>query len=390
VKKIFFAPDDMCTMLKLEVKKANDFLVANGWETVTNPEESDLIFCGTCVGFDNLEERSLNRICELKQYNKEMIVYGCLVSFNFADLSNVYQGVSICSWEISKISEFILNAEVSFQEITDPSVFRSKEDYRLYDLSKRFVNIAFGCDCDCSFCPHKVGAGSLRSRPVDDILNQIKRLTQNENGVNTIVIAGLETGRYGIDLGITYPQLFERILAIDAEFSIHVSQFNPSGISEYYDELIPLFSNDRVRDIQIPVETTSRRLLSLMNRPLDTVKVGEFLKKIRSKNSKAVFRTDLLVGFPTETIEELMESLKFVVDAFDEIAVYGLEPKKGVPLEKMGLPFYDKQEVLRRSAFARAYISKAGKLAHSGAQEAPDLLELENRRQELRKAKYNK
>ncbi len=381
---VYFTPDDMCTTLKLEVKRIQDYFIANDWSVTTNLKDADLVICPTCVGWERLEKKSLERLKELSHLEDRVVALGCLNHFNPSGVAEVHKGMCVPTQKLEQISSLIPNPKVKFRDIPEPSVFRCKEDYRLYDLTKRYVNIAFGCSFSCSYCPHKVGLGSLKSRTVEDIVTQVKELVAE--GVRIVVLTGMETAFYGRDIGTSYPHLFKKVKEVNSEFEIHVAQFNPAGILKYYDELLPLFSDERVTDIQIPIQTTSDRLLKLMHRPLRTTeKLKKFLGEIRKNNKKAVLRTDIMVGFPTETMEELTETLHFVSDVYDEVAAYAFEIRKELPVEKMSDRAYTPEELNKRVEFATKFVEDRGRMAHGGQQSDVSLIEVERRKEDMRR-----
>ena len=108
-------------------------------------------------------------------------------------------------------------------------VFRRKENYRDYNLSKRFINIAEGCAFNCTFCTHKPGLGRRRSRPISEILGQIEQCVAE--GVRIVNLMGMETSLYGIDVGTSYPNLLKAVLDLNDSYEVHVAQFNSTGIS---------------------------------------------------------------------------------------------------------------------------------------------------------------
>lgn len=364
--------DNVCSNYKLQIGRFRDYFISNGWIETNDSRKADIIFIGTCAAFDILEEESLQDLKRMNELSKklgkkvEVIAYGCLTTFNKKGVKKVHHGLIIPAWRIDKVASLIKNPKIKMKDIPLKTVFRKKEDYRLYDSTKRFVSICLGCPFNCTYCPHKLGIGPSRSRPFKEIVEQIQDLAKEK--VKTIVLVGNEVGAYGIDIGTTYPKLLRNVMKISPSFDIHVSQLHPAWVLKYWKELLPLLSNTRVSDIQITIQTTSKRLLRLMRRPKNTAKVLDFLQLIRKKNKRAVFRTDIMVGFPTETIEELRETLKAAMEIFDEITVYGFERKKGVPLEKMGLKFYTPKEIHRRVDFALKFAFKKGCLATRGGQ----------------------
>jgi MiaB/RimO family radical SAM methylthiotransferase len=383
--KVYFTPDEMCTTIKLEMRRVQDFFLANDWDVTTDPDQADLLLCLTCSGWEKLERNSIEQLKRLQKYGDKVVSVGCVNNVNPDGIHEVHSGRCIDTHNFEHIESLIENPKVTMAELPSPSMFRTKEDYRLYDLTKRFVNIAMGCSFKCSYCPHRIGLGPLRSRTMEDILGQIEALTKED--LRILVLTGMETAYYGTDIGTSFPELLSRVLDMKGSFDIHVAQFHPIGISKYAAELLPLFSNPRITDIQIPIQSTSDRLLKMMNRPSLPENFEPFLKQVRTNNSRVVLRTDLIIGFPTETMEELDDSIDFATAHYDETAVYGIEIRKGLPSEKYLDNAFSSEELKRRCQYAAARIEAAGTMAHGGQQSEESLIELEARKQRIREKK---
>lgn len=381
----YFTPDEMCTTLKLEMKRIHDFFMANGWKPAPGAFEADVVLCATCSGWSKLERNSLNTLASLQNIPGTLVSVGCTNEVNPGAVDGVHAGRKISTRHLQEIELLAGDIKVRFADVPAPSTFRSRDDYRLFDLTKRFVNICMGCSFSCTYCPHCVGLGKLRSRSEKDILGQVRRLV--DEGVRVVVLTGMETAQYGRDIGTTFPRLLSRVLELDAGYAVHVAQFHPLGVAQYASELVALFSNGRVTDIQIPIQTTSHRLLKMMNRPPLSEHFFESLGRIRAANPKAILRTDLIVGFPTEEMEELDATLASVTACFDEVAVYGIELRKGLPAEKYMPLQYSRREIERRIAYAMRVVESRGCLSHGGQQADVSLVEIEARKQTMRKVK---
>jgi MiaB/RimO family radical SAM methylthiotransferase len=382
---IFFSDDDMCTTKKLEMRRIQDFFKLNGWDVTRDPDQADIVLCVTCSGWEKLEQKSLETLESLQHLGDKVIALGCVTDVNPGGVRNIHAGRCISSLRLDKIAELIPNPRVKLEEVPEPSVFRTREDYRLYDLTKRFVNIANGCSFACSYCPHKVGLGPRMSRTEDHILKQIEGLVAE--GVRIVVLTGMETAYYGLDIKTDYPSLLKKVLDFNKSYEVHVAQFHPAGVLKYYDRLLPFLQNDRVTDIQIPIQTTSDRLLKLMRRPPGTDTIADFLSEVKKVNKVAVLRTDIMVGFPSETMEELDKTLDFVTDVFDEVAVYGFEMRKGLAAQKLMGQAFSGEEIERRVAYGTRIVEARGAMAHGGQQSDVSLIEVERRKQAIREAK---
>jgi len=389
--KIYITDDDMCTTQKLNLARVQKWLMANGSEIVDEPNNADKILCMTCNGWSLLENASFDRIDKYKkEYADRMIVMGCVVDAHPKKVFEVWQGATVRTnssetYSFSEIEKQFPSFKIKLSEIPAQSIFRRKEDYRDYNLSKRFINIAEGCAFHCSFCTHKPGLGSRRSRPINEILEQIKECIHD--GVNIISLMGMETSMWGIEYGSNYAKLFKQVLEFNDYYQIHVAQFNASGVARYGEELLPLFQNKRVTDIQAPIQSTSTRLLKMMNRKQHSDKIGPFFKRVREKNTRVVLRTDLIIGWPTETIDERIDSLNFAGNHFDEVALYTIELSPDLPAWKyQHLAFSsDELDKIRKDSQEYLEIKFPELVVHSGQQDDHTMKTAEVKRINLHK-----
>jgi len=389
--KIYITDDDMCTTQKLNLARVQKWVEANSSVVVDTPEEADRILCMTCNGWALLEERSYDRIRKLdSNFHEKLIVMGCVVDSHPTKVMQLFSGPTVRTrsnepLSFSGIQGLFPEFKIPLDDIPAQSTFRRREDYRDYNLSKRFINIAEGCSFSCTFCTHKPGLGPRRSRPLDDILSQISKCV--EEGVRIVDLMGMETALYGIEVGSSYPEMLRKILDFSDTYEVHVAQFNPHGIHLYYDKLLPLLQNTRVSDIQIPIQSTSTRLLQMMNRKNFSEEVGTFMSAVRAANRRAVLRTDLIVGWPTETEEERRASLDFAGRHFDEIAVYTIELSPDLPAWKYQDQAFSNEELARILAESRDFLKAYNVVVHSGQQDDNTMTSAEEKRKKLRMQK---
>ena len=389
--KFFITEDDMCTTQKLNLARVQKWIEANDGVVVEDPAAADKILCMTCNGWALLEQRSYDRMRELDaKFHDKMVVMGCVVDSHPGKVKEIFTGPTVRTrsteaLSFSEIQRLFPEFQIPLERISAQSVFRRKEDYRDYNLSKRFINIAEGCSFSCTFCTHKPGLGPRRSRTVDDIMTQVAKC--GDDGVKIINLMGMETALFGNDVGSSYPELLRKILDFSDTYEVHVAQFNPHGIHLYYNELLPLFSNPRVSDIQVPIQTTSTRLLKMMNRKNFTDELGPFFSAVRAANRRAVLRTDLIVGWPTETDEERYASLDFAGSHFDEIATYTIELSPDLPAWKYQDQAFSTEKLAEILKESREYLGRFDVFAHSGQQDDNTMMSAEQQRRNLRARK---
>mgnify|MGYP000421629809 FL=1 len=391
--KFYITEDDMCTTQKLNLARVQKWIEANGGSVVDAPDEADRVLCMTCNGWSLLEEASYDRIrTHAARHADKMIVMGCINDAHPKKVAEIFDGPTVKTYSeglpysFAGIEELFPEFEVKLADVPAQSVFRRKEDYRDFNLAKRFINIAEGCAFHCSFCTHKPGLGKRRSRPLDDIMKQIAKCVEED--VKVVNLMGMETSMYGMDVGSSYPELLRAVLEYSDTYEVHVAQFQPQGIYRYYDELLELFKNKRVSDIQTPIQSTSPRIMKMMNRREHSEYVGPFMEELRKVNTRAILRTDLIIGWPTETEAERLHTLDFAGRHFDEIALYSIELHPDLPAWKYKDDAFSDEELERIRRDSVAYLNdNYNVVVHSGQQDDNTMKEAEAKRMALRQAR---
>ena len=380
-----YMQDNLCTMYKLVFHRLAKFLAANGHTIVTDPAEADVNVAGLCAAFEADEGRSDDMLQAMGHNGKPTCAYGCLTRVR-PDLTGGVR--TFASWQAGELAAALVpDAEVPWESVSLPSEFRSRDDYRVYNPGKRFVGITTGCAFECTYCPHKLGAGEMVSVPRRQILDEVTRLV--DEGTQTIVLTGIDTACYGRDVGLTFPELLRDVLdLVRPDTYVHVAQYNPEGLRADPELMARCCADRRVSDFQLPVQTSSSRLLAMMGRDYSAAGVEDFIRRTRRLNDVIMFRTDLMVAFPTETQAELDAGIDFVGRNYDEIAVYGFEPKRSTEIVSTGAAMFDDAEVSRRMNYACQKLTDRGLLVHSGAQVistlGPSNVEKEARRKEAK------
>ena len=374
--KSVYIEDGMCTVYKLILHKVQRTLNDLGYRNADSPEEADLCLVGLCASFEADEDRSVEILKRVYEAGTPVYAYGCMVTVN---PSRIQSAPVFPSWDVQGLLRAITGDQnLGWDWRGMPNGFRTDADYRACDPTKKFVAISTGCNFRCSYCPHRVGTGPLVSVPEDEVLDQIRGLSDTET--KTIVLTGIDTACYGEDIGTSFAVLLDRILGIiNPRVDLHIAQFNPEGLHletdpKYAWYMLALFADPRVKDIQLPIQTTSPRLLALMNRRYSPDALGRFLTNLVDTGGTSL-RTDLLVGFPTETMEEFAESVTYARRYFDEVAIYRFEMKKGTPVYSMGLTPVAGADVVWRRKSAMDLLRQSGLLVHSGGQDVETLLE---------------
>jgi tRNA A37 methylthiotransferase MiaB len=185
-----------------------------------------------------------------------------------------------------------------------------KEDY-----TYTYIWVSTGCPNLCSFCAERKVVGMPVSRPVEEIVHEYCRLL--EHGKRTFEFIGDDVGSYGLDIGTDLPELFTRLSEIDKNYQVAwvIKHLHPKYIVKYKDDLIKMAGDKKIREIICCFQSGSNRLLELMNRHHSIEQVIQVLTEFRKAIPGIKLATNIIVGFPTETDEEFLQTLH----VFDQV-----------------------------------------------------------------------
>lgn len=274
-------------------------------EITNDITEADIITINTCGFIDKAKEESLDTIMEIvkiKEENKNLkiIVMGCLVQRYLKDLQKEIPEVDyfIPIRDYNKLDDIfmLLTSSSSHHELSYTNRIISTGNTSCY------VRIGDGCDNRCSYCAIPLIRGSYRSRPSEDILNEVKYLAKK--GIKDITLISQDTSKYGIDLNnYNLANLLDDIANLHLFKTIRVLYLYPDEVT---DEIINVFKKHEeiVNYFDIPIQHASNKLLKAMNRRGSKELIESLINKIRENIPDAVIRTTIIVGFPGETKED--------------------------------------------------------------------------------------
>ncbi|SKC65390.1 ribosomal protein S12 methylthiotransferase [[Eubacterium] yurii] len=333
-----------CSKNLVDAEEMVYILNENGYEMTDDIDDADVAIVNTCGFIESAKEESIDTILNIashKQKNlKHLIVTGCLVQRYYKDLKeqipeidaflgttsyntilNVLQGLSI-----GKDNSLILPANTKLDH---------NKKKILTDSYYAYIKIAEGCDNSCTYCIIPKLRGRYVSRPMDEIVDEAKRLASQN--VKEIVLIAQDTSKYGLDIygEKKLPHLLRELSKIEGIRWIRFLYTYPEDITE---ELVQeVKNNDKVCSyFDIPVQHASDRILKLMNRSTDKKEISEKINLIRSNIKDAIIRTTLITGFPTESDEDIEELADFVRQMkFDKLGVFPYSREEGTKAGNM-------------------------------------------------------
>jgi threonylcarbamoyladenosine tRNA methylthiotransferase MtaB len=229
-----------------------------------------------------------------------------------------------------------------------PSPLKGEEATKMAIGRKRaYLVIQNGCDNFCSYCIVPYLRGEPKSRPLEDILKEIKELVNY--GFKEIVLCGIRLGKYGRDLedNTSLTSLLREILKWEGDFRFRLSSIEPMDFDE---ELLHLVSHPKLcPHFHIPLQSGSDRILKLMGRSYTSSDFLSLVKEIRERVPLVNITTDVIVGFPSESEEDFLQTLRVCEEAgFGKIHIFPFSPRPGTKAEKWeDVPWEIKKERVR-------------------------------------------
>lgn len=310
-----------------------------GYEIGVPESEADAIIVNTCGFIEEAKSEAIENILEAAQYKKEgkckaVIVTGCLAERYKDDVTAEIPEADVCVG-IGSNSD-IVNIVKNAIEGKAKNTYGAKE---LLDLNANrilggvpftaYLKIADGCNNCCTYCAIPKIRGRMRSRTVEDCVNEARRLARG--GVRELIVVAQDTTAYGSDIygESKLCELLEQLCDIDGIKWIRTLYTYPERIT---DELLNLIAAKEklVKYLDIPIQHVNGDILKRMNRPGNAESLMALVKKIRAKVPQITLRTTLITGFPGESEQQYAELHDFVKQArFDRLGCFTYSAEEG-------------------------------------------------------------
>jgi len=196
------------------------------------------------------------------------------------------------------------------------------------------IKISTGCLTNCSYCAVRISRGILKSKPLNKVIHEFEEGLAM--GFTEFSLIGTDTGSYGRDQGITLVTLLKKMLARKGDYQIRLRNVQPRFLIEMMPELQDLFESGKISYISTAAQSGNNRILKLMNRKYTIEEYKEAIRLINKKFSHIQIRTQIMVGFPSETEEEYRDSVRLLDElSFDIIEVYNYSPRPNTKAAKI-------------------------------------------------------
>ncbi len=297
--------------------------------------DCDIVIVNTCGFIGDAKEESVNMLLEqiaVKQRGRKqrkLIAVGCLVQRYREELQQEMPEID-AFYGVHQWGELVRSLEAEYHDSLEAERMQSTPRHYAY------LKIAEGCNRSCSYCAIPQIRGRHVSRPMDDIVDEARRMVAD--GVKELIVIAQDTTYYGMDLygSRQLGTLLERLATESGAEWIRLHYTYPTSFPE--DAIDAIARHDNIcKYIDIPLQHINSRILESMQRGIDREGTLALLQRFREKIPGVAIRTTLIVGYPGEDDAAFEELKAFVRDArFNRLGVFAYSPEEGTAAYALG------------------------------------------------------
>lgn len=363
-----------CKVNSYESEVIINDLKEKGWILSKDDEKCDVVIVNTCTVTQTSDQKSRQMLRSVRRNNENAIIVamGCFVQLNpevACELSDVVIGTNN-RLKVYELVNSYLNTKKEIENITTPINIvddimnvKAYEEMKLDAITthtRGFVKIQDGCENFCSYCAIPYSRGKIRSRDPNSVIDEIKRLVANNT--HEVIIAGINTGTYGKDLGnINLALLIKRIMEETSLYRLRLSSIELMEVTDELLNVIKQYESRMAMHLHIPLQGGCDSVLERMKRKYRTFEYLEKVKKIRSMFPNIAITTDLLAGFVGESSDEFNQTKEFIQKInFSQMHIFPYSRRKNTVADK--LQGHLEQKVIKERAHELLQIANKMKL----------------------------
>lgn len=329
-----------CKVNQFETETLEGLFAARHYEIVGFDEIADVYVINTCSVTHLGEKKSRQFIRRANRLNPAAVVAvtGCYAQIAAAEVAAI-EGVDVIVGTQNRqgIVDLVESAAANhtkFNVVTSIMNASAFEEIPLLSMPSRqraFLKIQEGCTNFCTYCIIPYTRGPLRSRPLDGLLREVRKLVAAR--FKEIVLTGIHLGAYGRDLidDVTLVDAVQAVADVEGVVRIRLSSLESNEVSA---EMIELLKHNAklCHHLHLPLQSGSNRLLQSMNRSYTTAEYHNLIENIVGAVPDIAISTDVIVGFPGETEELFRETMDFVRDMkFSKMHIFPYSQRVGTP-----------------------------------------------------------
>ena len=356
----FFIKTYGCQMNERDSEQVAHSLIARGYERTDSEQEADVVLLNTCSVRDMADQKALGKMGMLGRIANERphVVFGflgCMAQVRGASLLKNLPHVDLVvgTQKFHRVADYVDDAlERKLTRAMDDPRFSivdvdeepgSQSTIRHQQLAPKqataFVSIMQGCNMHCTFCIVPQTRGAERSRPIEQIVAEVRELVSR--GVKEVTLLGQIVNLYGrhefpkIGNKSPFVQLLDAVHEIEGLQRLRFTSPHPIGFRK---DLIDAYGRlpKLVDHLHLPVQSGSNRILKAMHRTYTAEKYADLVRQVRDARKGIGITTDIIVGFPGETDDDYQQTRALVEEInFDNAFVFRYSPRRDTPAAEM-------------------------------------------------------
>jgi threonylcarbamoyladenosine tRNA methylthiotransferase MtaB len=325
-----------------------------GYQVVDFGDDADVTVINTCTVTNQSDHKSRHTIRNAAARNSKalVVVTGCMADHYKEKLESQEQITYVVDNDHKNSIVELVDSHFRGELIHPDKLPGNRFGFDTVQKSlhtRTSVKIQDGCDNFCTFCIIPTVRGRAVSRPVNDVLDNVRRVV--DNGFKEVVITGVNIGRYDFE-GATFEHVVEKILDLPGDFRVRISSLEPDGFGDRFHEL---FSHPKLAPhLHLCLQSGSEQVLLKMRRMYTARQFMETIERFRNAIPRFNFTTDVIVGFPGESDEDFQQTVDFVRQAkFSHVHTFRYSRRTGTRADRMkeqvpGKVMAARSEVMRR------------------------------------------
>jgi len=307
-----------------------------GYQVVDYASPADITVINTCTVTNQSDQKSRNTISNAARKNPDglLVVTGCMAN-NYKEQLEANEKITYVV-DNERKSHIVSLVDAHFKgEVVHPESYSGDVfGFETVDQSlhtRTSIKVQDGCDNFCTYCIVPSVRGRAVSRPLGDILENIRRVV--DNGFKEIVITGVNIGRYNFEQ-YKLESAIEKMVELPGDFRIRISSMEPDGFGPDFHKV---FQHPKMAPhLHLCIQSGSDLILKKMRRMYTTRSFMDIVETFRTELPDFNFTTDVIVGFPGESEVEFAETARIVEEArFSHIHTFRYSRRKGTRADRM-------------------------------------------------------
>ena len=334
-----------CKVNQYETNAMSQEFIEKGYEVVEHHEKADIYVINTCTVTNMSDRKSRQIIRRAKQINSNSILVatGCYAQTAQEELEKITDIDLIVGntekKDIVKIVEDYKNnrnlERVRMSDINKQKEFVDFGNVTYTEKTRAVIKVQDGCNNFCSYCIIPYAKGRVRSRKLENVIEEIKKIA--DKGIKEVVITGIHVASYGIDFdnNTRLIDLLEAIEKIEGIERIRLGSLEPNIITEEFVNRLKKITK-MCDHFHLSLQSGCNETLKRMNRKYTAQSFRKEVELLRKTFPNVVLTTDVIVGFPGETEQEFNETYEYLKNIrFTKLHVFRYSPRKGTVAAKM-------------------------------------------------------